>query len=114
MEERKWSKKHIDELFVAISMIENIKEVESFFRDMLTVKEIIDLAERWQIAKKVQEGLSYREISKVLGVSTTTVTRVAHWLKNGEGGFDIVMDKMKEKSNQKEGRKNDTSIEKDT
>ena len=42
-----------------------------------------------------QEGLSYLEISRRTHASTTTVTRVAHWLRHGEDGYRLLRDRMK-------------------
>ena len=48
---------------------------------------------RWRTAGRwrscVDEGLPYLEISRRTHASTTTVTRVAHWLRHGEGGYRL-------------------------
>jgi len=50
--------------------------------DLCTPSEIRTLAERWQVARLLDEtSLSYREIHEATGVSTTTVVRVARFLK---------------------------------
>ena len=41
-------------------------------------------------------GLPYVEIAQRTGASTTTVTRVAHWLRHGEGGYRLALDRLKE------------------
>jgi len=43
----------------------------------------------------VKNNIPYREISDKTGSSTATVTRVAHWLHHGMGGYDLVLDRMK-------------------
>lgn len=93
MEEFRFGKK-TDELFKAILSLENTKEAEDFFRDLCTIDEVKDMAERWQIAKLVHKGIPYREIAEKLGVSTTTVSRVAVWVFHGEGGYKAVLDKL--------------------
>ena len=40
-----------------------------------------------KVAKLLDQGLPYQEIARRTGASTTTVTRVAHWLRHGEGGY---------------------------
>ena len=47
------------------------------------------MAHRWQVARLLEEGLPYLEISRRTHASTTTVTRVAHWLRHGEGGYRL-------------------------
>ena len=39
------------------------------------------------------EGLPYHEVSRRTGASTTTVTRVAHWLRHGEEGYRLALDR---------------------
>ena len=49
------------------------------------------MGQRLQVARLVDEGVAYQEISRRTGASTTTVTRVAHWLHYGEGGYREVL-----------------------
>ncbi|MFA4833696.1 MAG: YerC/YecD family TrpR-related protein [Patescibacteria group bacterium] len=86
-----------DNLFEAVLSLETVKEAEAFFRDLCTIDEIKSMSERWEIAKLVYKGLPYRKISDKLNVSTTTVSRVALWLNNGEGGYKAVLDKLNNK-----------------
>jgi TrpR-related protein YerC/YecD len=51
------------------------------------------MAHRWQVARLLEEGLPYLEIAELTGASTTTVTRVAHWLRHGEGGYRLALDR---------------------
>ena len=50
--------------------------------DLLTPAELRTLAERWHVARLLDgTNLSYREIHEATGVSTTTVVRVARFLR---------------------------------
>jgi uncharacterized protein YerC len=40
------------------------------------------------MARLLKRGWSYKRIAKEMNVSTTTVTRVAHWLFRGCGGYE--------------------------
>jgi TrpR-related protein YerC/YecD len=51
------------------------------------------MAQRWEVAQLVDEGVSYLEIARRTGASTATVTRVAQWLHHGEGGYRAVLDR---------------------
>lgn len=62
-------------------------DMENFLRDIATLSELQALSERLEVARLLGKGLSYRQIAKETGASTTTVTRVAHFLENGEGGY---------------------------
>ena len=83
-----------DNLFKAILSLKTVKETEKFFRDLCTVEELKDMSERWKIARLLNKGLAYRKIAEKLNVSTTTVSRVALWLNNGEGGYQLVLSRL--------------------
>jgi TrpR-related protein YerC/YecD len=88
-----WRTKEMRELFDAILALETRAEVEAFFRDLCTLSELEAMAHRWQVARLLERGLPYLEISERTGASTTTVTRVAHWLRHGEGGYRAALDR---------------------
>ena len=86
--------KEMEELFSAFLTLQNKDEAAHFLRDLLTLPELVEFANRWQIVKLLYQGKSYLEIAEKLKVSTTTVTRVAHWLNHGMGGYKAVADRM--------------------
>jgi TrpR-related protein YerC/YecD len=88
-----WETREMRDLFDAMLVLETRAEVERFFRDLCTLSELEAMAHRWQVAKLVEKGMPYLEISERTGASTTTVTRVAHWLKHGEGGYRLALDR---------------------
>ncbi len=90
-----WQTKETTELFKAILKLKTIEEAEKFFRDLCTLQEIYEMSKRWQAVKMIDQGLPFREIAEKLGISTTTVARVAHWLYYGEGGYRLILEKMK-------------------
>jgi TrpR-related protein YerC/YecD len=81
------------ELFAAIRSLKTEDELESFLRDLCTLPELETLGHRWQVAKLVDEGLPYLEVAERTGASTTTVTRVAQWLRHGENGYRRALDR---------------------
>jgi TrpR-related protein YerC/YecD len=70
-------------------------EAARFFRDLCTFSELEALTHRWHAARLVDEGLPYHEVSRQTGASTTTVTRVAQWLRHGEGGYRLALDRRR-------------------
>jgi TrpR-related protein YerC/YecD len=88
---RHWPTKEHRELFQAIASLRNPDEVERFLRDLCTRSELDAMAHRWEVAKLLSEGLPYLEIARRAQASTTTVTRVAQWLRNGEGGYALAL-----------------------
>ena len=79
----------------AILTLRSRSELERFLRDLCTVSELEAMAHRWEVARLVDRGLPYLEVASKTGASTTTVTRVAHWLRHGEGGYRLALDRMK-------------------
>jgi len=86
--------KKTNNLFKAVLSLNTINEAQKFFRDLCTIEEIRDMSERFEIAKLIDSGMTYRGIAKRLKISTTTVSRVAGWLKNGMGGYKIVLNNL--------------------
>jgi len=84
----------MQELFEAILSLKNKKEAANFFRDLLTAAELKEFANRWQMVKLLVKGVPYAKIASKLKTSTTTVSRVAHWLHNGMGGYQTVTERL--------------------
>ena len=93
-----WPTNQADDLYDAILSLRTLDEAQRFFRDLCTVQELEALTHRWQAAQLLDQGLPYLEISARTGASTTTVTRVAQWLKRGEGGYRLVLDRRRRKA----------------
>ena len=88
-----WASAEIRELLQTVLSLRSLPEAERFFRDLCTLSELEAMAHRWQVARLLEEGLPYQEVSRRTGASTTTVTRVAHWLRHGEGGYRLALDR---------------------
>lgn len=90
-----WRTKKLKGLMQVILNLKNEAEALNFFRDLCTLDELEEMAQRWEIAQLLNKGESYRVVAKKIGVSTTTVARIAQWLEHGEGGYRAVLDKIK-------------------
>lgn len=88
-----WQTREIKDLLQAVLSLRTSDEAERFFRDLCTLSELEAMAHRWQVAKLVDRGLPYQEVAKRAHASTTTVTRVAHWLRHGQGGYRLAIDR---------------------
>lgn len=93
---KQWKTKHLKSLVFAIASLKE-EDLLHFLRDLCTTDELKELSERWNIAQLLDRGYSYREIAEKTNVSTTTITRIAYWLNNGEGGYQTALQKMKKK-----------------
>ena len=90
-----WRTPDVEALFEAILRLDDIGETERFFRDLCTLTELRDMAQRWAVVRLLDAGLHYAEISRRTGASTATITRIAQWLKHGEGGYRAALDRLK-------------------
>ncbi len=86
--------KAIDNLFQAMLLLENVEECYRFFGDLCTEKELIDMAQRLEVASLLRKKMNYVEISKTTGASTTTVSRVNKALTYGNDGYALVFERM--------------------
>ena len=80
-----------EELVDAFVRVRSADVVAAFLRDLCTTNELDAMGQRLQVARLVDEGVAYQEISRRTGASTATVTRVSHWLHYGEGGYREVL-----------------------
>jgi len=90
-----WRTPDTQALFSAILALESRDETERFFRDLCTLNELRDMAQRWAVVRLLDQGKHYAEISRETGASTATITRIASWLNHGEGGYRSVLDKTR-------------------
>ena len=80
-------------LLKAILKLRNLREAEKFFRDLLTKKEIIEISNRWQVARMLENNMSFNEIRRTTGLSPNTITPINHWRKKGTGGYSALLKK---------------------
>jgi TrpR-related protein YerC/YecD len=95
-----WRSSETASLFQTILSLRTVEEAERFFRDLCTLSEIEAMAHRWQAAQLLDEGLPYHKVASETGASTTTVTRVAHWLRHGEDGYRLALDRRRRRPRQ--------------
>lgn len=83
------------DLAAAIASLRDADEALRFLRDLCTVNELRAMAERWQVARLLDEGVSYHEISQRTGASSATISRVNQWLRYGRDGYRLVLDRRR-------------------
>lgn len=92
--ESKWDNTQSEALFQAVLTLKTMNEAKRFFRDLLTENEIVEFATRWQAAKMLNANMSYSEIEKKTGLSSTTVARISKWLNKGRGGYKLMLERL--------------------
>ncbi len=83
------------ELADALLTLRDRDELVRFLRDLCTLQELEALGHRWQIVRLLEEHVPYVEVAARVGASTTTVTRVAQWLRHGAGGYRIALERTR-------------------
>ena len=85
-----------------VSLLGSKDEVKIFFKDLLTLSEIVMISRRIQVAQLLLEGLTYEDIRKNLKVGIDTIRNVERWLNNGFGGYKEIIKRYNKKSAKRE------------
>jgi len=89
-----WKSKENKRLIQAILALETEDQAKRFLRDLMTEKEIKEFAKRLKAAEMLTKKISYSIIEQETGLSSTTIARVAKWLKGKEGGYRTIINKL--------------------
>jgi TrpR-related protein YerC/YecD len=89
-----WRTPDVDSLIDAILRLDDRDEAAAFLRDLCTLGELRDLSQRWAVVRRLDAGEHYAAISRETGASTATITRIASWLNNGEGGYRAALARL--------------------
>lgn len=81
-------------LFQSILLLKNEEECRKYFEDLCTIKEAQDLAQRLEIARRLDRGDSYNETARQTGASSATISRVNRCLEYGAGGYDLILPRL--------------------
>ncbi|HEX5420250.1 MAG TPA: YerC/YecD family TrpR-related protein [Gammaproteobacteria bacterium] len=81
-------------LYCAILALESEAECRQFFGDLCTPSELEAIVDRWAVVPYLEQGLPYRKIHELTGVSVTTIGRVARFLSAGNGGYRMVLERL--------------------
>lgn len=86
--------KQVDELFEAILTLKDRDDCYNFFEDLCTINELISFSQRLSVAKKLDEGKTFAEITNETGASSATIGRVNKCLTYGTGGYRRILDRL--------------------
>ena len=84
-----------ENFYKAILTLKTREECAAFFDDVCTIQEIEALAQRFEVARLLNEGKSYIDINKCTGASTATICRVSKCLNYGDGGYSTAIERLK-------------------
>lgn len=90
-----WKNSKTKLLSEAILKLKNVEEAEKFMRDLMTIQEIETLSQRFSAAKMLDQKETYAMIEAKTNMSSATIARIKNWLDYGEGGYRLVLDRLK-------------------
>jgi TrpR-related protein YerC/YecD len=93
--EDRWMTDATRDLAAAIASLRDGDEAIRFLRDLCTVNELRSFAERWEVARLLDEGVSYHDISERTGASSATISRVNQWLRYGRDGYRLILERRR-------------------
>lgn len=83
-------------LVKALVAVDDEKTCEALLEDLITRKELLDIAQRLLVAKLLSEQTVYNKIVEETGASTATISRVNRCYLYGAGGYRAILEKIKE------------------
>lgn len=85
--ETMYDREDVKQLVRAFTVLQGESDIKAFLTDLLTPREIYDLAQRLEVARCLDSGASYLEVQNQTGASSTTVSRVSKALNGEYGGY---------------------------
>lgn len=86
-----------ENMYKAILSLNSVEECMKFFDDLCTVSELMAMEQRFQVASCLDSGMIYNDILAETGASSATISRVNRSLQYGNGGYEIVFSRLKER-----------------
>ena len=84
------------QIFSVLSKSSDADFIADFFQCLFTPSELKDMATRWMLVRRLDEGVPQRQISKELHISLCKITRGSKELKKGASAFRRLLDNIKQ------------------
>lgn len=97
MYEPTWRDKQTDQLVQALVNLKDEDECYRLLDDLCTISEIKAMSQRLEVARMLNENYTYTGIAEQTGASTATISRVKRYLYYGARGYQLVLERLKEK-----------------
>ncbi len=79
--------KYSDDIITVLSQLDNKSDIFNFLRDLLSEKEILEFSRRFNVAKMLEDKVSYSKIEEKTSMSSTTIARISKFLKWDSKGY---------------------------
>ena len=83
------------ELVKAFLNLKTEEECLKFLNDICTIQELEKLSQRLEAAILLNEGCTYEQVIEKTKISSTTLSRVSRCIRYGDGGYALVIEKIK-------------------
>ena len=90
--------KSVDDLMQVVARLSSADDCYDFFSDLCTIKELQDMAQRFEMAVLLKGGANYQDVVARVGTSSATISRVNRCLMYGNGGYEKAIKIYKEES----------------
>ncbi len=90
-----WNSIENKRLIEAVLALKTPDETRRFLRDLMTEVEIEEFSKRLQVAKLLTQKVQYSVIKEKTGLSSRTIARVSRWLNGKEGGYRLMLRRIK-------------------
>ena len=77
----------LDNTLTVLSAIDSKERMFDFLLDLMTEKEMLEFSRRFEVAKMLDEGISYSRIEKKTAMSSTTIARISKALNSDNFGY---------------------------
>lgn len=91
----------VDNLFDAVLTLKTKEDCYKFFEDVCTIKELLAMSQRYEVAMLLDKKITYLDIAEKTGASTATISRVNRSLVFGEDGYEMVFERLGLKNTEK-------------
>ncbi len=81
-------------LFKALLSLESEEECIALLEDLMTRKELSDIAQRILVAQMLSRQAVYNKIVEKTGASTATISRVNRAYHYGAGGYQKILERI--------------------
>jgi len=86
----------VENLMQVIAKMDSPDDCFDFFSDLCTIKELQDMAQRFEMALLLKDGANYQNVAATVGTSSATISRVNRCLLYGNGGYEKAIRIFKE------------------
>ncbi len=81
-------KNKFDEISLILAKIDSKDDIYNFMRDLLSENEMIEISNRFNVAKMLNNKLSYKKIEEITWMSSTTIARISKFLNSDNSWYN--------------------------